>query len=297
MKFIDKLTKRIEAVNSLVCVGLDSRYDRLPDFIKSKDINKSVFRFNQKIIQETNQVVAAYKMNVAFYAGFGMEGLEALRQTNNFLKQNYPDIPIIADCKRSEMGESTKMVKQEIFDWLGFDSILVTPWFGQDTIKDYLDDETKGVGVYVHDSNPSAVEFQDLELKDGRKVYEAVAENLVKNWNKNGNVFVEAGATYLLQLRKIREIVGEEIMILVAGVGVQGGKIEELKGLLGLNQQRMIVNSSRGIIFAGGKSDNEKEYLEKVSQAAENLRKSLQMISEFSPGDSGGISRSNWSGD
>ena len=94
------------------------------------------------------------------------------------------------------------MVKQEIFDWLGFDSILVTPWFGQDTIKDYLDDETKGVGVYVHDSNPSAVEFQDLELKDGRKVYEAVAENLVKNWNKNGNVFVEAGATYFTPIKE-----------------------------------------------------------------------------------------------
>ncbi|MDZ7587338.1 MAG: orotidine-5'-phosphate decarboxylase, partial [Patescibacteria group bacterium] len=209
-----------------------------------------------------------------------------LRQTNNFLKQNCPEIPIIADCKRSEMGESTKMVKQEIFDWLGFDSILVTPWFGQDTIKDYLDDETKGVGVYVHDSNPSAVEFQDLELKDGRKVYELVAENLMKNWNKNGNVFVEAGVTYLPQLKKIREIVGEEMMILVAGVGSQGGKTEDLKGLLGLNNQRMIVNSSRGIIFAGDKADKEIEYLEKVSQAAENLRKSLQTIGELIPSDS-----------
>lgn len=278
MKFIDRLLRRIEQVDSLVCVGLDSRYDRLPDFIKNQDITKSAFQFNQKIIQVTNQVAAVYKMNVAFYAGFGAEGLEALRQTNLYLKKNYPDIPIIADCKRSEMGESTKMVKQEIFDWLGFDSILVTPWFGQDTIKDYLDDETKGVGIYVHDSNPSAGEFQDLKLKDGRKVYEAVAENLVKNWNINGNVFVEAGVTYLPQLKKIREIVGEDMLILVAGAGSQGGKVEDLRGLLGLNNQRMIVNSSRGIIFAGNINDSGDDYLAKVRIAAENLRKSLQML-------------------
>lgn len=150
MKFVNKVISSIKENNSHLCVGLDSRFDRVPaEITKNSSISQAVFNFNRKIIEVTHDLVAAYKMNLAFYAGFGSEGLEGLRLTNKFLKENYPLIPIFADCKRSEMGESVAMVKHEIFEWFLFDCVMVTPWFGFDTVRDYLDDEEHGVCVYV----------------------------------------------------------------------------------------------------------------------------------------------------
>lgn len=275
--FRDKCIASLEKKSSHVCVGLDSRYDRIPDELKKKrSLSEAVFQFNKNIIDVTHDVAAAYKINVSFYAGFGSEGLEGLRKTNEFLRASYPLIPLLADFKRSEMGESVAMVKQEMFDWLGFDCVMVTPWFGFDTVRDYLDDERHGVCVYVHDSNPTAVEFQDLELKDGRQLYEAVTERVAKVWNTNGNVFVEAGATYPDALGRVRQIVGEDMMILTAGVGIQGGTIDALTGVFGKEGKRLLVNSSRGIIFAGvGKKD----YFGAVRTAAVDLRDQLRRAS------------------
>lgn len=276
MKFIDSLLSSI-ASNGPVCVGLDSRYDRLPTGLKTSSIADSIFQFNKEIVNATHDLASAYKMNVAFYAGFGTDGLEGLRRTNEFIKNRFPEIPLLADCKRSEMGESVKMVKQEIFDWLQFDCVMVTPWFGFDTIKDYLDNSQNGVCVYVHDSNPTASEFQDLELKNEQKVYEYVAQRIVNHWNTNGNVWMEAGATYPKELTRIRQIAGEDMPILTAGVGIQGGSIDVLKGLFGNNNQRLLVNSSRGIIFAG---EGKKDYFAEVRNAAKQLKNSLLALTE-----------------
>lgn len=278
MKFITKLKTSLDSKDSHVCVGLDSRYDRIPESIKAgKPVSQAVFEFNKNVIEATHDIAVAYKSNLAFYAGFGAEGLEGLRLTNDYFKSQYPEIPLIADCKRSEMGESVKMIEKEIFTWLGFDAILVTPWFGYDTVRDYLSDETHGVGVYVHDSNPSAVEFQALELKDGRHVYEEVAQRITDVWNHTGNVFVEAGATYPVALKNIRQIVGDEMPILTAGVGAQGATPDALKGLFGHGGKRLFVNSSRGIIFAGeGKAD----YFAAVRTAAHALQSSLLDVSK-----------------
>ncbi len=277
--FREKLLSSFQKKTSGICVGLDSRYDRIPDqWKKNSSIADTVFAFNADIIGATHDKACAYKMNVAFYAGFGAEGLEGLRRTNEYLRNTYPDIPVLADCKRSEMGESVLMVKQEIFDWLGFDCVMVTPWFGFDTVRDYLTDETHGVCVYIHDSNPSAAEFQDLELKDGKRVYEVVAERVVSAWNTNGNVFVESGATYPAELRRVREIVGPDMPLLVAGIGPQGGSVDVLKGLFGTDRKRLFVNSSRGIIFAGiGKPD----YLAAVREASQILESSLLQVSSL----------------
>lgn len=274
MTFRDRLLLSI-AQKGPLCVGLDSRYDRIPN--ASSSIVDTVFSFNAKIVDATCDIAAAYKMNISFYAGFGQEGLEALRKTNAYIKTNYPDIPLLADGKRSEMGESVRMVKQELFDWLLFDCVMVTPWFGFDTARDYLDDPRHGVCVYVHDSNPSAGEFQDLELRDGRKVYEVVAERVAKEWNVNGNVWVEGGATYPEQLRRIRAIVGEDMPMLVAGIGPQGGSVESLRGLFGTNRNRLLVNSSRGIIFAGIGND---DYIGEARKAAMKIRESILHLGE-----------------
>lgn len=273
MKFIDKLNASLDSKNSHVCVGLDSRYDRIPESIRSgRSISEAILEFNKQVVEATSEVAVAYKSNLSFYAGFGAEGLEGLKLTNEYIRANFPGIPLFGDCKRSEMDESVKMVEGEIFDWLKFDSVMVTPWFGFDTIRDYLKNEAQGVVVYVHDSNKTAVEVQELELKDGRKVYEAVTAMLVERWNTNGNVIVEAGATYPQALRRVREIVGEEMPILTAGVGIQGGKVTDLGKVFGKNGKRLFVNSSRGIIFAGeGKDD----YFKAVKIAAENLKNTL----------------------
>ena len=157
---------------------------------------------------------------------------------------------------------------------------MVTPWFGFDTVRDYIEDEARGVCVYVHDSNPTAAEFQELELKDGRQVYEVVTDRVATVWNEKGNVFVEAGATYPEALRKVREIVGEDMVILTAGIGAQGGTTDSVKGLFGTNGQRLLVNSSRGIIFAGEGSTTSQEYFAKVKSAAEALRETLLTTSQ-----------------
>lgn len=279
MKFIEILINRLESTASHVCVGLDSRYDKIPRFItKGRSIEAAIFKFNKKIIEKTHDYAVAYKSNVAFYAGFGGEGLVGLRLTNEYLLRYYPHIPRLADCKRSEMDESVGMVKQEIFDWLKFNCIMVTPWFGYDTIREYVNDESHGIVVYVHDSNKTAIEFQDVTLKDGRKLYEYVAERVAKMWNKHNNVFIEAGATYPKQLKKIRRIVGEKMPILTAGVGAQGARIDDLKGLFGTNNKRLLVNSSRAIIFAS-REKTEDGYFNDVRKNTERLSKRLYEIS------------------
>ncbi|MEP7166370.1 MAG: orotidine-5'-phosphate decarboxylase [Candidatus Woesebacteria bacterium] len=273
MKFIEKLTSSLDSKESHVCVGLDSRYDRIPEKFKpGNSIAQAILAFNKEVVDVTHDIAVAYKSNVAFYGGFGAQGLEGLELTNAYIQKTHPDIPLFADCKRSEMGESVKMIEHEIFEWLRFDCVMVTPWFGFDTIKDYLEDEAHGVLVYVHDSNPSAAEFQELVLQDGSKVYEAVTTQLAKVWNTNGNVIVESGATYPEALKRVREIVGEDMPILTAGVGIQGGKVTNVSGTFGKNGRRLFVNSSRGIIFAGeGKDD----YFSAVRTAAITLRDQL----------------------
>lgn len=273
--FCSKLIDRLEKTGSHICVGLDSRYDKIPDSLREKSIQETVYSFNKNIVDCTQDISVCFKMNVAFYAGFGSKGLDALAQTNEYIHKQYPGILTFADCKRSEMGESVAMIEHEIFDWLGFDCVMVTPWFGFDTVRDYLKNTAHGVCVYVHDSNPTAVEFQDLELKDGRRVYEEVAKRVSTVWNTNGNVMVEAGATYPKELAKTREIVGEDMPMLVAGIGPQGGSADSLKGLFGTHKKRLIANSSRGIIFAGvGKAD----YFKEVRSAATTLQHALETV-------------------
>ncbi len=278
MKFIDALKHSLDTKDTHVCVGLDSRWDRIPAFLREGcAVDEAIFRFNKGIVDATWDLAVIYKMNVSFYAGFGAAGLEGLRRTNAYIKETHPDILTFADSKRSEMGESVKMVAGELFGWLGFDCVLVTPWFGSDTVRDYLADETKGVLVFVHDSNPSAPEVQHLLLADGRQVYEEVARLTAFDWNINGNLIAEAGATYIPELRRVREIMGEDMPLLAAGVGAQGASPADLKGIFGKNGRRLMINSSRGIIFSS-KADNPADYFADVRAAAQKLRDELAAV-------------------
>lgn len=229
--FLDKLKTKWDE-GKFVCVGLD----------------QADFDSNQRIVDQTFDLVCAYKPNSAFYEAEGAAGWESLKKTIEYIKEKSPDLPIILDAKRGDIGNTNEAYVKAIFDDLGVDAVTVSPYLGRESLKPFLDRTDKGILVLVKTSNPGAGEFQDLSV-DGKPLYQVVAEH-VKNWNTNGNCAVVVGATYPEELKKVREIVGD-MPILVPGVGAQGGDLQNtIKNGLNSNKQGLIISSSRGIIFA-----------------------------------------------
>ena len=227
MTFAEKLDKIVAKNNSLVCVGLD----------------QGTHEFDKTIIEKTYQYVCAYKLNFAFYEANGVSGWTDLQKTVEYLKKNHPEIPLIADAKRGDIGSTNQAYVKAIFDDLGFDAVTVNPYVGREGLQPFLDQKDKGIIILCKTSNPGSGEFQDL-------VWQKVAENVVKEWNKNNNCFLVVGATYPKELKQIRAIVGD-MPLLVPGIGAQGGEVEStLRAGLNSKKAGMIINSSRGIIFA-----------------------------------------------
>lgn len=241
-----KLRQRINKVNSLLCVGLDSNIDRLPAQFKEQD--QPQFAFNRWIIDQTHHLVCAYKPNLAFYEERGAIGWQELGLTTQYLQEHYPDIVLIADAKRADIGSTNQGYVTAIFDQLGCDAVTLNPYLGQEALQPFLQRTDKACIILCRTSNEGAGEFQDLEA-DGKAIWQHMAENVVKNWNQNNNCMLVAGATYPAELAEIREITGE-MTLLVPGIGAQGGDLEAVlqAGLL-RNSQGLIINSSRGIIF------------------------------------------------
>lgn len=254
MSFLQKITKGMN--KSLLCIGLDSDYERLPSIIKKNNsLEKSIFNFNKEIVDHTHDLVIAYKPNLVFYSGYGIPGLKALKRTNEYIKSKYPDIIIIADCKRSEIFRSAELAAKEIFDVLLFDALTITPWFGYDTIEPYQHYKDKAVFVLCHDSNPSASDIQDVKLNNGKFLYEYITELVNQKWSKRGNVFIEAALTFPKQLKHIRKISGDDMIILSVGLGSQGGKIENIMNGFNTKGSNIVVSSSRSIIFSSQGKD------------------------------------------
>ena len=236
--FYEKLANKWNE-QKFVCVGLD------PDI--SKIQGKSIFEFNKSIIDATYDLVCAYKPNSAFFEAEGIDGLKALEETINYIKQKCPDVIIILDAKRGDIGNSNEGYVKAIFDDLGVDAVTVSPYLGGESLKPFLDRVNKGIIVLVKTSNPKAGEFQDLKIS-GKPLYQVIAEH-VKNWNTNGNLAVVVGATHQKELKEVREIVGN-MPILIPGIGTQGGDLKEaIKASLDSEDQGIIVNSSRAIIY------------------------------------------------
>lgn len=270
MSFLQKITQGMK--KSLLCIGLDSDYERLPESIKKNNsLEKSIFDFNKKIIDSTHDLVLAYKPNVVFYSAYGISGLKALKKTNEYIKNKYPNIAIVADCKRSEMFRGAELTAKELFKEFLFDAFTVTPWFGYDTIEPYQQYKDKAVFILCHDSNPSALEIQNVELKSGQFLYEYVTELIRKKWNRNGNVFIEAGLTFPRQLKQIRKISGDDMIILSVGLGHQGGKLKDI--IYGLNTKgsNLIVSASRDIIFASQDKDFSVKARDKAKEIYDNI--------------------------
>lgn len=227
MNFQDKLDAIVAKNNSLLCVGLD----------------QGELEFNQKIIDQTHDLVCAYKPNFAFYEALGTKGWENLQKTVEYLRTFHPGVVTIADAKRADIGNTNAGYIKSIFDDLGFDAVTVNPYFGREALQPFLDRVNKGIIVLCKTSNPGSGEFQDL-------VWEKVARNVVAEWNKNNNCLLVIGATYPDELARVRQIVGD-MTLLVPGIGAQGGDVEKtVKAGLNSKKAGMIINSSRGIIFA-----------------------------------------------
>lgn len=261
MNPIDKYNQRAKETNSLLCVGLDSDFSKIPEhFLKMKFPQ---FEFNKWIIEETNEYTAAYKPNSAFYEAQGDKGIRELKMTMEYLTKNYPDIFTILDAKRADVGNTNNGSVSAIFDWLNFDAITLHPYLGEEALKPFLNRKDKVSIILCRTSNPNAGEFQDLEM-NGKKLWQIVAEKVAKVWNKNNNCMLVVGATYPEEMKKIREVSGD-MTFLVPGIGIQGGDLGVVMKA-GINSVGLglIINSSRGIIFAENPKKEAKNLCEEI---------------------------------
>lgn len=228
--FSDKLKAKWDE-NKFLCIGLD----------------QANFELNKSIIDQTHDLVCAYKPNSAFYEAVE-NGFQSLKETIQYIHQNYPDIPVILDAKRGDIGNTNESYAKAVFDDLGANAVTVHPYLGKESLQPFLDRKDKGIIVLVRTSNPGAGEFQDLDT-DGKPFYQVVAEHVFE-WNENGNCAVVAGSTYPQELSIVRKIVGD-MPILIPGIGAQGGDLEAtIKAGKNSKGQGMIISSSRAIISA-----------------------------------------------
>lgn len=266
MDFLSKLDAAIEANNSLFCVGLDPNFDKLPESIK--DAEQPFFEFNKAIIDTVSEHVCAFKPNSAFYEARGAEGIEELKLTCDYIRDNYPNIPIILDFKRGDIGNTNDHYTAFAFDYLQVDAITVQPYQGKKAIQPFLDRSDKGIIVLCRTSNEGSGEFQDM-IVDGGKLYTHVAKHVKNEWNENGNCLLVVGATYPEELAEIRASVGPEMIFLVPGVGAQGGDVEATLNA-GLNEsgKGLVINASRSIIYA----DSSESFASTAGQKAKEVK-------------------------
>ncbi|HEX4775115.1 MAG TPA: orotidine-5'-phosphate decarboxylase [Candidatus Saccharimonadales bacterium] len=248
MGFLDKLAGAWEKNDSLLCVGLDPDMAKLPPHLQTVD--SPYFTFNKEIIDATADLVCAFKPNSAFYEARGAAGIEELNLTCEYIRENHPDIPIILDFKRGDIGNTNNYYATFAFDYLGVDAVTVQPWAGHESLQLFLDYKDKGIIVLDRTSNSGSGEFQDL-LVDGQKLYLKVAQNVKNEWNANGNCQLVVGATYPKEMTEIRQLMGDEMVFLVPGLGAQGGEAGDfVKAGVNSRGNGLIINSSRAILYA-----------------------------------------------
>jgi len=250
MKFIDKLNKSWNESNSLLCVGLDPDYEKLPEILKSS--KDPIFEFNKAIIDATHDLVCAFKPQFAHYSAFGDE--EQLVKTINYIKKNYPNKPIILDSKRGDIGSTAEKYAKEAFERYQVDAVTVNPYMGSDSIEPFNSYSEKGVVILCRTSNDGAEDIQDLMIGD-TPLYLKVAELIRDKWNKNANCLAVVGATWPNQMKLIRETL-VDVPFLVPGVGAQGGDVESIiKYGQTKDGNGLIISSSRAVLYASSGDD------------------------------------------
>lgn len=271
MNFAEKLAHAIKKNNSLLCVGLDPDFDKLPESIKQSA--EPLFEFNRAIIDATAESVCSFKPNSAFYEAGGEKGIAQLQKTCDYIRETYPDIVIILDFKRGDIGNTNAYYAEFAFNELKVDGITIHPYMGRDANEPYLDYKDKGIFVLCRTSNPGAGEFQDLEV-GGKKLYEVVAKRVSAEWNQNGNCHLVVGATYPKELAEIRAIVGDEITFLAPGIGAQGGDVEQaVQAGKNSKGEGLVFNTSRAVLYASSGSDFAEAARKKANELNNEINK------------------------
>ncbi len=256
MTFRDKLIEASRRNQSLLCVGLDPDPSRLK--------GTPVVTFLQAIVEATQDLVCAYKPNLAFFEAMGTGGMQTLLEA---LRGVPAHVPVIADAKRGDIGNTARFYAHALFEVYDFDAATVNPYLGHDSVEPFLEYEERGVFLLCRTSNPGAEDFQSLSLADGRPLYEAVAE-LANRWNTRGNLGLVAGATWPEELERIRAIC-PDMPILLPGVGTQGADLAQaLRASLDTEGGSVIVTSSRQVLYASSGND----FARAAGRAALNLR-------------------------
>jgi orotidine-5'-phosphate decarboxylase len=247
---IQDLIAQIHEKKSFLCVGLDTDLDKIPTYLLTEE--DPIFAFNKAIIDATHKYTVAYKPNVAFYEAHGRKGWKALDKTIEYIKTNYPEIFTIADAKRGDIGNTSRMYAKAFFHEMAFDSVTVAPYMGRDSVEPFLEFREKHAILLALTSNQGAFDFQTLEC-DGQELYKKVLETS-KTYKNSERLMYVVGATKAEFLLEIRKIVPDSFL-LVPGVGAQGGSLEEVCKY-GMNKNvGLLVNSSRAIIYASQTSN------------------------------------------
>ncbi len=260
-----QLIENIQKKKSFLCIGLDTDLNKIPKHLLNE--NDPVFEFNKQIIDHTHNLAIAYKPNLAFYESNGASGWESFEKTIQYINSMYPDILTIADAKRGDIGNTSKQYARAFFETINVDAITVAPYMGEDSVSPFLEFENKWVILLALTSNKGAFDFQFLhDQGSNRKLFEEVLIKS-KNWGNAKNMMYVVGATKAEMLQDIRKIIPDHFL-LVPGIGAQGGSLEEVVKY-GMNEDcGLIVNSSRGIIYASDGKD--------FAKVARNKAKELQ---------------------
>jgi orotidine-5'-phosphate decarboxylase len=264
-----ELIEQIKRKRSVLCVGLDTDFDKIPRHLL--DTDDPIFEFNKQIIQATAEYAVAYKPNLAFYEAYGVQGLMSLQRTMDYLNENYPEIFTIADAKRGDIGNTSARYAKAFFETFSFDSLTVAPYMGKDSVTPFLGFEGKWVILLALTSNKGAEDFQMLEVEEHRLFEEVLHRSM--EWGSADELMYVVGATQADSLKKIRSIIPDHFL-LVPGVGAQGGSVQEvLKAGMG-SEPNLLINSSRGIIYAG----QGREFAEQAALAARELHNEMQLF-------------------
>jgi orotidine-5'-phosphate decarboxylase len=265
-----ELFENIKRKRSFLCVGLDTDIKKIPQHLLSEE--EPIFAFNKAIIDATAQYCVAYKPNLAFYESLGVDGWIAFEKTVKYIQTNYPDMFIIADAKRGDIGNTSEMYARSFFDHLNIDSVTVAPYMGEDSVKPFLGYEGKWVILLALTSNKGSHDFQMIKDTEGEQLFERVMRT-AQTWATPEEMMFVVGATQGERFTDVRKVAPKSFL-LVPGVGAQGGSLQDVCKYGMIEDCGLLVNSSRGVIYVSKGED----FAEAAAKAAEEVQKEMEAI-------------------
>ena len=264
-----ELITQIQQKKSFLCIGLDVDLAKIPTHLLAEE--DPIFEFNKQIIDATHHLAVAFKPNTAFYEAYGLKGWEALEKTINYINTNYPELFTIADAKRGDIGNTSTMYAKAFFEDLNFDSVTVAPYMGSDSVEPFLAFKNKTTILLALTSNKGGLDFQGLKTEN-EELYKTILKTAL-TWKNSENLMFVVGATKAEYFEDIRKIVPNHFL-LVPGIGAQGGNLQDVCKFGLTKDCGLLINSSRGIIYAG----NDENFALKAKEEARKLQQEMVII-------------------